>query len=335
MGQGTGIRAVAVLGGLLMLLAGASGSALAQGTKVRIGGSVSPPAMDTIVLYVAREEGFFKQAGLDVQLLDFRGDATHTKAFLAGELEVMGEIGASSGIVSATKVPGFRAYYVLSQVTPYFFVARAPVAKVSELAGKSIAVSGLGAISHHIPRVILERAGVDPDQARYISLGSPADRFKALVAGKVEATLIAPTEAVLLGRYPEIRVLVRTPEALPEFPYEFSMARREWVDRNPEAMAGVVKGLIQAARFSARNKEGVVKVAVKVTRQDADLLAKSYDLFPRGHWSVNGELDRRAYQYTADLMVKVGYMKTAVPYEEFFDRRFVDRALQELGRWKE
>lgn len=327
------LRAIAGIALVLMVSLGAGGPALAALVKTRIGAGVSPPSMDTIVIYVANEQGYFRAAGLDAEILAFRGGTTNAKALLAGEIDVSAEMGASTAIVSAAKGADMRAYYVLSGVPPYYLVARAPISRVTELAGRSIAVSGIGAISYHIPRAVLERAGVDPEKAKYVAIGSPADRFRAVVAGKVDATLAAPVEAVQLERYPQVRVLVKIPEVLPEFIYELTVAKKTTAQQKPEVVGGVVKGLIQGARFAARNKEAVVRIAHKITNVDEETLARSYDLFPKEHWSVNGELSRSQYEFSANLLTRVGYMKEPLPYAEFFDPRFVESALKELGRW--
>jgi ABC-type nitrate/sulfonate/bicarbonate transport system substrate-binding protein len=47
---------------------------------------------------------------------------------------------------------------------------------------------------------------------------------------------------------------------------------------------------------------------------------------------VNGDLTPAAYKFTVDLLLRLGYLKEAIPAEQLFDARFLDRALKELGR---
>ena len=49
-------------------------------------------------------------------------------------------------------------------------------------------------------------------------------------------------------------------------------------------------------------------------------------------WGPNGDLSPVSYEQTAQMLRAVGYLKDPVPYEQFFDRQFVERALQDLGR---
>jgi len=334
----TRTRAGALIASAFLLsalpLSGAAGPAGAQAVRLKAGSSLSPPTLDSITPYVAVERGFFKRHGLEVEVVAFRGGPTHMKALLAGEVDVSINMGATDAIVAASKGAKIRLWMVPQPVTPYHFVARREAGvTLQALAGKTVAVSGLGAISYHIPRIILERSGIDPDRAKYIAVGSPADRFKALVAGKVDAAVVTNTEAAKLAQYPEIVSLAQVPKVVPEIPYEFAVAKDEYIEKNPETIFKLTYALIEANRWIAANRAGTVKIAAKVLADEPpEVLAKSYDMSDPRLWGVNGDLTEAAYRYTVDFLAKVGYLRDPVPYARFFDRRFVDRVLMELGR---
>ena len=325
-------KAIAVL--LFSAVVAISAVGLAEAQKIKMGSSLSPPSLDSITPYVAIEKGFFKKYGLDVEVVEFRGDATHVKALLSGDIDVSINMGATEGIVSASKKAPIRLWVVANPITPYHFVARKEAgATLQALVGKNIAVSGIGAISYHIPRIVLERSGIDPEKFKYVAVGSPADRFKALVAGKVDATVVTNTEAAKLANYPEIIDLVVVPKVVPEIPYEFGMAREEYIQKNADTLYKLAKAIIESNRWIAANKAGTVEIAKKILPEEpTEVLSKAYDMADPRLWGVNGDISEAAYKYTVDFLKKVGYLETPVPYDQFFDRRFVDRALKELGR---
>jgi len=306
----------------------------AQLIKIKMGSSLSPASIDSITPYVAVEKGFFKKYGLDVEVVEFRGDATHVKALLSGEIDVSINMGATQGIVSASKGAKIRLWVVANPITPYHFVARKEAGTTLQaLVGKTVAVSGIGAISYHIPRIVLERSGIDPEKLKYVAVGSPADRFKALVAGKIDATVVTNTEAAKLAQYPEILDLVNVPKVVPEIPYEFGMATEDYIQKNSETIYKLTKAIIESNRWIAANKAGTVEIAKKILPDEStEVLGKAYDMADPRLWGVNGDITEASYKYTADFLLKVGYMETPVPYDKFFDRRFVDRVLKELGR---
>jgi len=306
----------------------------AQMIKIKMGSSLSPPSLDSITPYVAIEKGIFKKYGFDVEVVEFRGDATHVKALLSGDIDLSINMGATEGIVSASKKAPIRLWVVTNPITPYHFVARKEAGTTLQaLVGKNIAVSGIGAISYHIPRIVLERSGVDPEKFKYVAVGSPADRFKALIAGKVDATVVTNTEAAKLANFPDVVDLVNVPKVVPEIPYEFGMAREEYIQKNADTLYKLAKAIIESNRWIAANKAGTVEVARKILPEETtEALSKAYDMADPRLWGVNGDMTEAAYNYTVDFLKKVGYLETPVPYDKFFDRRFVDQALKELGR---
>jgi ABC-type nitrate/sulfonate/bicarbonate transport system substrate-binding protein len=243
-------------------------------------------------------------------------------------------MGATEGIVSAAKGAPIRLFVVCQPTTPYHFVARKEAGTtLKALVGKNVAVSGIGAISYHIPRIVIERSGLDPEKFKYVAVGSPADRFKALVAGKVDATVVTNTEVAKLAAYPDILDLVNVPKVVPEIPYEFGMAKEDYIQKNTDMLLKFVKAIIEANRWIATNKAGTVEVAKKfLPEESVDVLTKTYELADPRLWGVNGDLSESSYNFTADFLKKVGYLEKPLPYKQFFDRRFVDAALKDLGK---
>src|SRR3989442_802006 len=284
----------------------------AQMTKIKMGSSLSPPSLDSISPYVAIEKGFFKKYGLDVEVVEFRGDAVHIKALLSGDIDLSINMGATEGIVSVSKKAPIKLWVVANPITPYHFVARKEAGTTLQaLVGKSIAVSGIGAISYHIPRIVLERSGIDPEKFKYVAVGSPADRFKALIAGKVDTTVVTNTEVAKLGSYPDIIDLVNVPKLVPEIPYEFGMAKDDYIQKNADTLYKLAKAIIESNRWIAANKAGTIEVARKILPDEpVEVLNKTYDLADPRLWGVNGDITEGSYNFTVEFLKKVGYLET-------------------------
>ena len=318
----------------IILVLTLTASAQAQNVKIKMGAGSSPPILDTITPYVGVEKGFFKKYGLGVEIVEFPGDVVATKALLANDIDVLLNVGATSAIVSASQGAKIRVWVVPHPVTPYHFVARKNSGgTIRGLAGKTIAVSGIGAVSYHIPRIILERNGVDPEKVNYVVAGSNADRFRALISGKADAAMVSTIEAAKLDGFPDLVDLVVVAKVVPEIPFIFSIAREDYIQKNSETMYGLAKAVIETNRWIAANKTGTVEVAAKVIPDEKpEVISKAYDLADPRLWGLNGEISEGAYKYTVDFLLKVGFMKEPIAYDKLFDHRFVDRALKELGR---
>ena len=76
-----------------------------------------------------------------------------------------------------------------------------------------------------------------------------------------------------------------------------------------------------------------MEVAKKILPEEPmEVLSKTYDLADPRLWGVNGDITEASYNFTAEFLKKVGYLENPVAFKEFFDSRFVDRAVKELGR---
>jgi ABC-type nitrate/sulfonate/bicarbonate transport system substrate-binding protein len=136
-----------------------------------------------------------------------------------------------------------------------------------------------------------------------------------------------------LASYPDIIDLVNVPKVVPEIPYEFGMAREEYIQKNADTIYKLTKAIIESNRWIAANKVGTVEVAKKILPEEStEVLTKAYEMADPRLWGVNGDLPEKSYDYTVEFLKKVGYLETPVPFKDFFDRRFVDRAIKELGR---
>ncbi|HEY6201052.1 MAG TPA: ABC transporter substrate-binding protein [Candidatus Binatia bacterium] len=320
---------------LLALAAGLTFAAAAGAQqKIKLGSSLSPPSLESISPYVAIEKGFFKKNGVDAEVVEFRGDATHVKALLSGDIDASINMGATEAMVTASKKAPIKLWVVANPITPYYLIARKEAGTTLQaLIGKNVAVSGIGAISYHIPRIVFERSGIDPEKFKYVAVGSPADRFKAMVAGKVDLTVVTTTEVAKLDKFPDIIPLVNVPKVVPEIPYEFGMAKEDWIKKNADTVQKMTKAIIEANRWIAANKAGTVEVARKILPDEtAEVLGKAYDTVDPRIWGINGDLSESSYNFTVDFLKKVGFLENPVPFKDFYDRRFVDQALKELGR---
>jgi ABC-type nitrate/sulfonate/bicarbonate transport system substrate-binding protein len=111
------------------------------------------------------------------------------------------------------------------------------------------------------------------------------------------------------------------------------MAKEEFIERHGETVYRLTKATIEANRWIAGNKAGTLEVLRKLRKEESpEVLGRAYDLTDPRLWGVNGDLAEGANHFTADFLVKVGSMASPLPYERFFDRRLVDRALAEMAR---
>src|SRR5262245_46143896 len=228
----------------LALVAGAQAQAPAT---IKYGAPTSTPDITTVGVYFALENGYFKRDGLDVQVTRYPGSPVAVRALLSGDADVV-ETGGDTALLAMES--GAQIDILLSPVArgTDVIVARAPIASIADLKGKSFAVSAPGSPGDVLGRLLLQKNGVDPAQVQFIGLGAPADRIKALLGGKVDSTsatilVIEPVlDAIAKG---EVKVLASMGEHFPAITLSYILASETVIMSRRDALIRFVRAEIE------------------------------------------------------------------------------------------
>jgi ABC-type nitrate/sulfonate/bicarbonate transport system substrate-binding protein len=157
--------------------------------KVRIGGV---PFYSSALVYVAQDKGFWKQSGLDIEIIDFAGGPLVNEALMGGGIDLGMGVGAGPAVALASRGAGVviiagEAYAGEISAPPdrLMVSANSPIKDVKELDGKPVAVHAKGSISYVMLQVIAKASGITP-----VILEVPApSQFAALKRGDVTAVM--------------------------------------------------------------------------------------------------------------------------------------------------
>ena len=205
---------------------------------------------------VARADGYFKNQGLDVQLVYTRGGNAAMQALVGGAVDY-----AATALDVALQVyvnvhADIRRFAVTGRL-PLFAVVTAPKAasqiqSIKDLEGKTVGVSALGNADHSLTIYLLKQAGADPAKVQFATMG--VNLFEALRQGQIDAGVVQEPALTLLRRA-GARVLVNAMD-LDDAKrylggaYEFmgvAVRGKELEQRKPE-MALLVKALSDALK---------------------------------------------------------------------------------------
>jgi len=144
------------------------------------------------VVWVARERGFFKKYGLDVQFVQMARSPLTVTALIAGEID-MGIIGPAHILNAATSGADVVGIANFVQKLDYRFVARPEIRKPEDLRGRRVAISGPGAVPHVAVLLALQKLGLDSNREKIIFLTIPGTEMNhrvALESGSVDAAAL-------------------------------------------------------------------------------------------------------------------------------------------------
>ncbi|MBI3078952.1 MAG: ABC transporter substrate-binding protein [Deltaproteobacteria bacterium] len=325
----------------LALAAGlVAAEALAQqkapaGKPITIAMAVTPPNLVHIPPYLARDLGYFKEEGLDVQIISFEGGIGSLRTVLANAAD----IALSSGnpiIISRAKGAPIRAIYSAAPRLEAALVVSGDIREPKDLKGRKIGIQEVGGFADILTKRVLLMHGIKFNEVQFIST-STAGRIPALLTGQVDTGIMHVEQAIrALKRKPSLRTLVRYWEAFPDWWYNGFAAHEQRLRGTPDVIAGALRAMIKANRFIYRNKEKALEFGTEYTGYTVEELEPTLDQFIKGKvFSVNDGLPERSLMFNVDQMIRVGNIpKDKRPTYDFLaDRGPVNAALEKLGRW--
>ena len=239
--------------------------------KIRV--SVTNYNMSYLAAGVAAERGFFKEEGLDVEIVRMNANVAMS-SLISGDVDYT--MIFASVIRAAMRGIPLKVIAVLIDSPPYAFIARPEIAAMKALKGKTVGIGVYGSSNDIIARMMLERSGIDPDKGtKLVAFGSDGARFAALKEGLVEAAIIAPpadAQARKLG----LSILARANDLF-KFPHIGLGTTNKKLKENPQEVSRVIRAFIKANRFVRDNRQETINILVSWGRTQREDAIASYD----------------------------------------------------------
>lgn len=307
-------RLLCALATALALASGWENGAAAQGrTTIRVG---TLPIVTQLSLFTALDKGYFKDAGLDVQVQTFPGGAALLQALTVNAVDVAGAVNIITYFQAIEQ--GFDFVIVAGDSgigTKLPDVAMIMTRKDSgingrkDLAGKRFGLPNLKDINWLYNMEYLSRSGVDVGSIHWIEVGIPGGPA-ALLTGQVDvANLVEPFTTVAL-QSGEAKVLYsHFVEIAPGGLISIQAARLDWAKAHADALHRFVDALKQAYDYNQLHQQEARDRLTRYTKIDRNLTNKiswpTWKLFVEG----------KDLQIPMDLSVKYGLLKKPLPLD--------------------
>jgi len=290
----------------------------AQSRPIKIAYSAVSGGLGT--LWLAHEEGLFKEQGLDSSLVYIRSGTTAAQALIAGEVQF---VHLSPAPMMAAWAQGADIVWLGTTIHSMVFtlLAAPTITRGSDLKGKKIGITRLGSASDLAARLALEHLGLTPKEVTLIGMGGIPDILAGLKAGAVQAGILSPP-ASTAGRDLGFRPLVFIPELGKEYTFAGIAAQRSFVRDRPEVARAFMAALTEGAKIFKEDSRRALKVLRRYMRAEERILEA-------GHKEYIPAISSPPYPFLQGLEAVRDSLTDATPalrqadLRKFIDDRFV------------
>jgi NitT/TauT family transport system substrate-binding protein len=319
-----------------------SGIAAAAKVTVAVGGGACLCYLPTML---AKQLGEFDKAGVEVEVVDFKGGSDALKAVMGGSADVVS--GYFDHCVNlAAKNQALQSFVVYDRY-PGFALVVSPkhtgtVTSIKELAGKKIGVSAPGSSTDFFLKYILSKNGVDPNSVGVIGVGLGATAVAAMEQGTIEAAIMLdPAVTLLQGKNKDLRILSDTrtqKDTLDVFGGEYPggalYTKAEWIASHEKEVQAMTNAIVATLKFIHTHspEEIMAKMPDNLVGPDKALyLAALKNTLPM--YSQTGRMDPKgAEAVLAVFSQSVPEIANAkIDLSKTYTNKYVEQAIQKMG----
>ena len=236
-------------------------------------------------LWAAQRQGFFEAQGLAVQLSYTPTSVFLVTAVLEGRADIafagFDNVVAYQEGQGEAKIPENPDLFAFMGGDGGFLtiVAAPAVKRFDDLKGKTLSVDAMTTGFAFVARELVASNALAETDVNFVRAGGTANRYRELMAGKHDATLLR-TPFELLAQNRGFNVLAKA-DALGAYQGTVGAARRSWAREHDAALVGFIRAYRAATDwlYDRANREIVEAILVANVRDMTPALAKqSYDL---------------------------------------------------------
>jgi len=267
-----------------------------------------PPVFGSVVVYVAKEEGFFKKHGVDVDVRPFDSGAAAAQAVVAGNPDVA--LSPTPVIVRMISNAGVNLVGIYGL----------------DVKGQAVGVDSVGGARSVALEQLIRPCGLKIDQVRLVALSTNVGA--AMVAGQLKVGVLHLDDVPVLEEQTKkpLTVISSFKEVNQLSHYLILVATKDNLEKKRDAFVRMVAGLIDATKYmlDPRHADRVAQVAT-VTGRTPKLAKEALPRFAGiSFWPVgNDGLSKKNLEAVVTVEKDLGGIKpgkTPVGYERLVDR---------------
>lgn len=274
-------------------------------------------------LYLADENGYFDEEGLNVEIIAFKGGTDLVRGMIAGAVDVGATSLAGVNVGIAAEQP-LKVFYGGFNMAVFDWYAVPEVTSMSEAKGKRFGVSATGSSTDFLTRFALQQNGLDPDaDVQIIAGGASAPRLAAMEAGQLDVNIFAPPEKFLAADA-GYNLILRQADLAPDYPFHVFFATEDFLAENPETVKALLRAFVKGVRAAKDDKAAAEAILVDRVGLDPAYAGRAYDDFIGNIFEDGRMPSAEGMAQFWEVGVMSGEYDAPWDEERFLDRTFMD-----------
>lgn len=292
------------------------------------------PSFQFVILpmHVAADKGFFKDQGINAELVQMDATATIVKALIAkevqaGEMDTSAQVGAIYAGAPSKIIGSARKNH------HYMVAALNSIATFKDLEGKRLAVSQPNSAPNVILELLFQKHNMNWESAQKIAVAGGANRSKALIAEQVDATAFGIDEAESIADAPNVKQLLLVKDELPKYIGGGLIVNNDIIQK-PGVAERYVEAVVRAVRYCYEKKDDVISLAVEKSARSKEAATKIWEDFAKAQiWWPNAILTADEINYLQDVNIQLKTQDKKVPAEQIMDMSYAEKVMARLGQY--
>lgn len=232
------------------------------------------------ILWVTQDSGLFRKYNLDPHIVFIAGAPVNMAGLISGDVDFTVFAGPAA---IAANLAGADVAVLMSFINTmdHSFFASPAIKKPADLKGKKVGISAPGSTNDYGGRVALKKWGLQPDkEVAMLTVGAQPERFAAMQAGRVDATLLQPpfTAKARQAGFTDLGALIDL--GLEDYLGTCLATTQTRIRKNEDLTRRVVKTFMEGIHFYKTQKEASMRSIAKFTKlQDRDAIEEAYNAY--------------------------------------------------------
>jgi len=303
--------------------------------------------LTTAALYVAMEQGYFREQGVETELVNVDGTTKAIPFLATGEMDAVAA-SAAAGLfnaihqglpmrIVADKALQAKDSGTVGLVGRQDLLDSGALRTVTDVRGRTVGLNTRGAALEYQLANILKSGGMTVDDVEVVELAMP-DLVQALSTRRLDASMLIEPFQTITKRRGIASMWINTVDVMPEYQsgviiYSQRLPERDAALAN-DWMVGYLRGIraFEDARRKGVDRDAVIEIMMKYTAVKDRAL---YDEMVWPSFEVNGRVSAASLSAEQAYYQQLGMVPQPVAMDRVIDEQYVRAAVDKLGPYGE